>query len=120
VVIFTSGHSEEATSVGGLISFQLIAPCRLLAQSRTSPWPQPMSDAEGEADMEPIDARGLFLTQMRQCVQRKSADRLTISYQRLMIHFAPTNICQTAAVATVSTMMAATKAIERRAPSSSR
>jgi hypothetical protein len=32
-----------------------------------------------------------------------------------MIHFAPTNISQTATVATVSTMMAASKAIERRA-----
>ena len=60
------------------------------------------------------------MTQQRQYAQRKSADRLTISYQRLMIHFAPTSICQTAAVATVSTMMAASKAIERGAPSSSR
>jgi hypothetical protein len=39
-----------------------------------------------------------------------------ISYQRLMIHFAPTNISQTAAVATVSTMMAASKAIEEKGP----
>jgi hypothetical protein len=43
-----------------------------------------------------------------------------IGYQRLMIHFAPANISQTATVATVSTMMVASKAIERRAPSSSR
>ena len=30
MVILTSGHSEEAASVDGLISFQLIAPYRLL------------------------------------------------------------------------------------------
>ncbi len=44
----------------------------------------------------------------------------TVRYQRSMIHFPPTTICQTAAVATVSTMTAASKAIESRTPSSSR
>jgi hypothetical protein len=44
----------------------------------------------------------------------------TFRYQRLMIHFAPTTISQTAAVATANTMTAASKAIESRTPSSSR
>ena len=54
----------------------------------------------------------------RACIARYALTAM--SYQRPMIHFAPTTVCQTATNSTVRTMMAASRAIESRTPSSSR